>query len=98
MRVVSQGNIDTSGIKRCYLPGLVVESDCPACGRTCQREYTTNYLDYPENGQEMTVYFYCGDDCPGDPEFGETEWEETAVFRCSATLEPTPDTTGGGDG
>lgn len=49
-------------IKRFYIPGAVIESECPKCNSPIEVDLGDEYLSYPVMGQPEEVSFYC-DDC-----------------------------------
>jgi hypothetical protein len=59
-----EGNIDISGIKRCYVGDAVIKVKCPDCKTNLERDYSEyDYLSYPEVG-EYTENFWCTEcDC-----------------------------------
>lgn len=59
---------DCSGdlnIKRMYLPGLTIKSNCPKCGREESKDFSRDYLADAKVGSPTPVYFFC-DDCTDD--------------------------------
>lgn len=65
MRVIGQPKGDLGeelDIKRFYIPGVILEVDCPQCGQTLQQDLEHDYLSFPSLDKPETVYFYC-DEC-----------------------------------
>jgi hypothetical protein len=62
------------GVKRFYMPGVVLNFDCKKCGHKMENDYNSDYLSYPEIG-EQTIMFYC-DEC-------DSEHELTINFKIS---------------
>ena len=57
------GEIDVSGIKRCYV-AAVVKIPCPDCGGEMEHDLSENYIMYP-GGEDHEIELYChncGDD------------------------------------
>jgi len=66
-------------VKRLHLPGIILKSDCPRCGRECSVDLADEYLSYGE--AEAT--FYCG----GCERAGvESDW--TICFQGEVRLLP----------
>lgn len=80
LRVVSQGAPRANEIKRCYLPGALLESDCSECGTVSSKDMGEHYLMYPENGSECEFWFYCVK-C-------EHEWYAYATVSFSSCITP----------
>lgn len=58
MKVVgkAEGEIDS---KRFYIPGLFLEGKCPECGEPYEKDYTSEYLMYPQAGEPFEEYCHC---------------------------------------
>lgn len=56
-----KGSLD---IKRMNLPGVVVEDDCPKCGKKWTFNGKTDYVSYPILGDKINLYGWC--DCGAD--------------------------------
>lgn len=77
-----QGNVDLSGIKRCYIQDAEISSKCPKCGKEDPRQFADDYLSYPEIGKPSSVYFCCHHD-----DGVEVNWEIPMVLKsCVATI------------
>jgi predicted RNA-binding Zn-ribbon protein involved in translation (DUF1610 family) len=70
------GDIDISGIKRCYLEGASLEVECPTCGEMMVHSFSDQYLMYPQVNTGDSIIFSC-DPCHEEDEvYGNyTEWE-----------------------
>lgn len=89
MRTI-KGKIDIEGIKRCYAEGAVAVVACPNCGSMLSRDLGSDYLSYPEVGEETTIYFHCPT-CE-DAEREDYEFECTAEVKAATiTIEYDPD-------
>lgn len=64
--------------KRFYLPGVLVKTVCPKCGKPNTRDMGDDYLSYPIAGKPFQIGAYCKS-C-------EHEWKVTVILRI--TLEP----------
>lgn len=53
------GTIDVSDIKRCYVPGVVINTNCPNCGEQIERDFGNQYLSYPRTGSWKKDAMYC---------------------------------------
>lgn len=55
----------TLEIKRCYIPGLKVETNCPSCGTVLVRDYAHDrYFSYPVINAPSDLWFNCPEcDC-----------------------------------
>ncbi len=51
------GTIDTTEMKRCYIPGAKIETACPKCGAKFHRDFDDEYLMNP--GEREQVSFFC---------------------------------------
>lgn len=51
------GEID---VKRFYLEGIKIISNCPKCGKEAVFDGDSDYLSYPKANEVDTVCFYCG--------------------------------------
>lgn len=70
--------------KRTYLPGVVIESPCPECGKVSTRDMKHDYLSYPVTGEDSKVYMYCEDG------HKEVNWEVKVVLRLYAEVHHEP--------
>lgn len=52
-------DVEIEDIKRCYLPGAVIEVPCEKCGEKLVHDFGEQYLSYPVIGGEKIVRFYC---------------------------------------
>ncbi len=80
LKVKSQGVPDLSSVKRCYLPGAILESDCSHCGKSAIVDFGDDYIMYPQQNSTHTLTFYC--------EACEDEWELSYAVTFSAKLVP----------
>lgn len=63
-------------IKRLYLPGISVYSNCPRCEKEHKVDLEDYPLSYPVSGGASDVNFYCDDDvCVG------MEWSESVLLE-----------------
>ncbi len=73
MKKIVECAVDLSGIKRCYIEGVLVKIDCPTCGEKMVYDSSGDYLSYPETGKPESVYIVCDhcldNDLPGEYEF-----------------------------
>ena len=69
-----EGELD---IKRCYLPGVVLEGPCPKCGEPVVKDFEEDYLSYPNVNEPVEATCFCG-------ECGH-KW--TVTLRLNVTLE-----------
>lgn len=65
--------------KRLFLPGIVVKSTCPGCGRENVVDLGDDYLSYPVLNGPDVVHFYCC--CSEHGGESDTEWNEPIVVR-----------------
>lgn len=67
MHKIIKADIDTSGIKRCYLDTLEgeVKVPCVHCGKALTYDFALDYLSYPENGEVGGKSVYCAS-CESD--------------------------------
>ena len=72
---VMSGDLD---VKRFYLPGVVIHSQCPKCGAEYARDMADSYLSYPTAGEPFAYGCYCA------REGCEHEWE--MMMRIDVTL------------
>ncbi len=51
-------------IKRFCFP-LVITTKCPKCGTECERDFSDQYLSYPDPKHDKELDWYCddGDEC-----------------------------------
>lgn len=76
----ARGELD---VKRCYLPGLTIRSQCsqcPKCGAAYAADLSDQYLSYPKVGEPEGWGCYCSKDDCGH------EWE--VMLRLDVTLSP----------
>ena len=65
-------------IKRCYLPGIIVEDDCPKCGIKWTFNGTNDYVSNPVIGDNIDLHAYCKD-C-------NNEWSVQIQLQVTITL------------
>jgi hypothetical protein len=77
MRVegTATGELD---VKRCYLPGVVLRSQCPKCSADYAEDMAHHYLSYPKVGKPEAYGCYCRNEACGH------EWE--VMLRLDVTL------------
>ncbi len=46
------------GVKRFYMPGVLLSFNCRKCGKLMEKDYEQQYISFPTIG-EQTEYFYC---------------------------------------
>lgn len=66
------GDIDISGIKRCYIKGTQIGLRCPTCGEMMIHDFGDTYLMYPRVGTKDIAIFSCE---PCSESGNYTEWE-----------------------
>ena len=59
MEKTISGTIEIEAIKRCYVIGAVIKTECPVCGSGLETDLGDNYLCYPEICEAITIGFYC---------------------------------------
>lgn len=64
------------GVKRFYIPGTVLKSKCPQCGKKVEKDLGDDYLSYPATNTPIHVSMYDG----------EHEWTVCIVLR--VTIDP----------
>lgn len=64
------GEID---VKRFYMPGVKLESDCPECKTKNKQDMGDDYVSYPSFNTEFGFGFYCHE-C-------NHEWEEDVIIE-----------------
>jgi hypothetical protein len=64
------------GVKRFYVPGVVLKSKCPQCGKEAEKDLGDDYLSYPATNTPIYVSMYDG----------EHEWTVRIIVR--VTVEP----------
>lgn len=67
-------------VKRFYLPGTVLSSECPKCKKTIKKDLGRGYLSYPVANAPIDEHFYCPDD--------ESEWNERIILRITVEAAP----------
>lgn len=91
VKILSQPTAGDLSIKRCYLPGAVMESACPRCGEKVERHFDSDYLSYPRFGESFTETMSHDVECECEDEHGDDctyechEWEVT--LKLVVTLE-----------
>ena len=69
--------------KRCYLPGIILKSNCPKCGEDFERDLSGDYLSYGN----LNVQWYCEYEDENEDWVGcGTSWE--TPLRCEIHLFP----------
>ena len=71
----------TIEVKRFYIEGVEMSSNCPKCGTETIREIGGDDCSYPELNKVEKKYFWCD----GNEECGE-EWEEDYIFELTVKL------------
>ncbi len=55
------------GEKRFYMNGIVIEEECPKCGKLMSIDYAHDYLMYPMFNEPIEIGLYCNvADCGGE--------------------------------
>jgi len=75
----------TLDIKRMFIPGVFLKSDCPTCNQTITKDFEKEYFSYPRVGVPTEFYFLC----ESDKEKGgycNTEWVVKVTLQISLTL------------
>lgn len=67
-------------VKRLYLPGTVLEDQCPSCGVLCRHDLGQQYLSYPLINEPAEFTFWCSA-C-------EREWPRQIVLTMRVELLP----------
>ena len=60
-------------VKRFYLPGVTIETTCPACGAVRQAFERHDYLSYPIANEPFEYWCSCGE-C-------DHEWTEMVILK-----------------
>jgi hypothetical protein len=71
----AHGEID---VKRLYLPGIKVKSQCEKCSTLVTMDLADEYMSNPSIGAPEPVYFYC-DNC-------EHTWAVDVILKLSLKL------------
>ncbi len=66
-------------VKRFYVPGVVIECDCPNCKKPVKHDFGSEYLSDPTANATNKVHMYC-------PECSH-EWELKVRLDVTLTLE-----------
>ena len=66
-----------SDVKRLYVDGLVIEKQCPNCGKTVEKNFSIEYISYGLDSHALD--FYCMDGC-------EHEWSIPATIAAEITI------------
>jgi len=74
---------DELGIKRFYVPGVVLRSKCPQCGMVDEKDLSDNYISYPQINEPTKVHFYCEHyaDSQSEDEGCGHSWTEEVIVR-----------------
>jgi len=56
-----KGDVDCSGMKRCYVQAPPVSIKCPNCGKKITHHFDYQYFSNPEIKYTETLYFNCDD-------------------------------------
>lgn len=68
--------------KRFYMPGYVLKSQCPKCGKGYENDFGDGYLSYPMANRPEVWNCCCQDwDCGG-------EWTVSVIVRVTLELAP----------
>lgn len=59
MRIIGKVDGGELEIKRLYLEGVSVVGECPKCDAPIDRDYSCEYLSYPDIGKYFEEGFYC---------------------------------------
>lgn len=81
LKIVTDTNIRSgTDVKRFYIPGVVLTSNCPHCGESQSRDMGEHYLSYPETNSPVRVHFYheTKEDSQGRSE--SHEWSEEVIL------------------
>jgi len=74
-------------VKRFYLPGIVLESNCPRCGILHKKDMGKEYLSYPRISTPTKIYFYCENEYEGPKKYCNTDWNIEVSLDISLKLE-----------
>jgi len=61
-------------IKRCHLPGVKLEVECPNCTETWLAEFDGDDFNYPDMNEINKLNFICEVNC-------HFEWQENVFFK-----------------
>lgn len=70
--------------KRFCVPGAVIRSTCPECGKVCEKNLEADYLSCPMANEPIEVTFYHESDGGN----GAHEWASRIILRI--TVESVP--------
>jgi len=56
--MIVKGQVDVSKVKRCYVDSQI-RLPCGVCGGTVTRDFSSDYISYPEIGIPITIGVYC---------------------------------------
>lgn len=73
MNMKINGKITELEVKRFYMYGVTIESQCPCCKETHTFDGEKDCLDYPPVNEEINISFYC-EDC-------NEEWNEKIILE-----------------
>ena len=83
-RITGYDDSYPSDVKRFYIPGYLISSECPKCGMESTYDMMNVYLDYPEIGAPVDVEFGCirgyTDATKGQPECNAS-WIDQVVVK-----------------
>lgn len=71
-------------VKRFYVPGVQIESQCPKCESTRTRNLADFYLSFPVVGKPSDFHFYCEESNTG--EFCNTEWDVKIILDMNVRI------------
>jgi hypothetical protein len=69
---------DQLDIKRCHLPGIKIEDNCPSCLKPVHWDGDSDYVSYPKVNSPIDFHFYCAD-C-------DREWDVQATIALTINL------------
>lgn len=73
-------------VKRFYIPGVIVHSECPKCGSPKQADLGDDYLPFPVVGVPESIHFYCESEAEGPDKYCDTEWAVEVILDLSVRL------------
>ena len=73
-------------VKRFYLPGIVVHSECPVCNSHKWMQLDVAYLSYPVVGSPEAIHFYCESEMEGPKKYCDAEWTVEVILDISVRL------------
>lgn len=73
-------------VKRFYVPGVTIHTECPKCGSQKQLDLGDDYLSHPVAGSPERVGFYCESETEGPEKYCNTEWDVKVILDITVRL------------